>query len=135
VLGVVVVVSLVAAQVYDTVQGCGSVDPTDPANYTEGHIVNDTTSPVTIDACAGAFCGSNDVSKPLAPGQSQAVRGDCGASKSDMTSWRVSRDGQTLGYLAIGTGESRHGVEWAVSRLSDDRQTPTVPLSPGKKTG
>ena len=41
----------------------------------------------------------------------------------------------SVGYLAIGTGESRHDVEWAVSRMSEDRKTPTVPLSPGKQTG
>lgn len=33
---------LVGAEITDAVLGCGSVDPTDPANYTEAQILNDT---------------------------------------------------------------------------------------------
>src|ERR1700729_12070 len=39
---------LIAAQVADDRAGCGSVDPTDPANYSAVTIANDTTQPVVV---------------------------------------------------------------------------------------
>src|SRR5947207_15153675 len=61
---------LFAADLYDGVRGCGSVDPTDPANYTTGQLVNDTSSPVTVDDCLDPFCSDGREATRLAPGRS-----------------------------------------------------------------
>ncbi|CAM5440575.1 hypothetical protein LSHI6S_02842 [Leifsonia shinshuensis] len=36
--------------------GCGSVDPTDPNNYSRVSLFNDTTGTVILDSCSGAYC-------------------------------------------------------------------------------
>src|SRR5215831_1693521 len=53
---IVVVGLLFAAEAYDSAHGCGSVDPTDPANFIAGRLVNDTASVVEVGDCVGDFC-------------------------------------------------------------------------------
>jgi hypothetical protein len=122
---------LVAAQAYDTLTGCGSVDPTDPANYTVARIVNDTSAEVVVNDCAGAYCQPEDLLANLSPGRSLQVQGACGVTGTGMTSWRLSKHGAVLGYVAIDTRRSRKGVVYQVSDLSPDRSTPTHPLVGG----
>jgi hypothetical protein len=129
-----VAILLVAGETYDTVKGCGSVDPTDPSNYTIATIKNDTPNAVSVDACTGTYCSLDTVS-PLLPGQSLQIRGACGASGDQMTSYQVSRGGTTIGYVAIETTKSRTGVTYVVSHLSPNRTTPTRLRSQWVPTG
>jgi hypothetical protein len=57
-LGVVALIAafLIGSEIAAVVTGCGSVDPTDPANYTTARIVNDTANSVVVDDCAGTYC-------------------------------------------------------------------------------
>lgn len=117
---------LLLADAYDVATGCGSVDPTDPTNYTSATIVNDTPVPVVVDACAGAYCELPDAPARLAPGAGTRVHASCAASGDAMTSWRVgTADGRLLGYVAVDTPRSETGLVYLVSRASPDRRTPT----------
>lgn len=117
---------LVVAGAYDTAIGCGSVDPTDPTNYTSATIVNDTPAPVVVDACAGEYCEVPDAPATLAPGTGVGVHASCAATGDAMTSWRVhTTDGRLLGYVAVDTPRSEAGLVYLVSRASPDRRTPT----------
>lgn len=65
------------------------IDPTDPLNYSAVSIRNDTTGPVARNDCKGAYC---HVPLPvrLSPGQQFTDGAACGASGSNMTSWKVT---------------------------------------------
>jgi hypothetical protein len=130
-----VLLAAVGAEAYELAVGCGSVDPTDPANYTAARIVNDTASAITLDDCRGGYCTPDQPSATIGPGQSVAVDGACGVSGGDMTSWRISRDGIVVGYIAIHSPKSRNEDVYNVSRLSADRRTPTPPAVTGSTTG
>lgn len=126
-MAITVVGALLAAQIADGVTGCGSVDPTDPSNYSSVKILNDTRNPVVVDGCRGTYCGP-EPSSTLASGQRTTVRGACGAAGADMTSWRLARtDGWLLGYLAIATPRSTNDLTYRVSQASTDRLRPTTP--------
>ncbi|MDQ6782832.1 MAG: hypothetical protein M3063_05195 [Actinomycetota bacterium] len=121
-----------ASEAYDAITGCGSVDPTDPANYTSARLVNNVGTEVVVDNCIGAYCySSQELPEILSRGDSVEVQGSCGASGADMTSWRVSHAGAVLGFVAIRTPRSRTGVVYLVSRLSPNRATPTQPVVDG----
>lgn len=64
--------------------GCGSVDPTNPANYSSVVIRNDTPRPVVVGDCRGAYC--SEVDALLQPGRSIRVDAACGVAGGDMTS-------------------------------------------------
>jgi hypothetical protein len=91
VLGLVglAVAGLFAAESIDMASGCGSVDPTDPANYSEVTIVNDTAREVVVDACVGAYCHPDVLRATLAPGKTFSDEAACGATGAGMTSWRI----------------------------------------------
>lgn len=126
-LGAVVIGSLIAAEVTGSVIGCGSVDPTDPSNYSTATIVNDTANPIRIGDCHGTYCGPQP-SAMLAPNQQAAINGACGVSGANMTSWKITGSGGRLvGYIAINTPRSRHDLTFHVSNASPDRLTPTAP--------
>jgi len=75
------------------------IDPTDPLNYSVVSIRNDTTGPVALNDCKGAYC---HVPLPvrLSPGQQFTEGAAFGASGSNMTSWKVT-GGTVLGYVAV----------------------------------
>jgi hypothetical protein len=109
------------------IAGCGSVDPTDPANYSTVRITNDTTSGVVVDRCQGTYC-YHDLPRPVAPGSSITVDAACDASGSQMTSWRVTRqDGKTLGFIAVDTPRKHDGLVYDVSHATPARDQPTRP--------
>jgi hypothetical protein len=125
---VVILGALIAAEVADSITGCGSVDPTDPANYSVVAILNDTPRPVVIAACPGAYCDAARLPVRLAPGQSFTDDAACGATGTDMTSWRVTRiDGKVLGYIAVDSPRSRDGLVYKVSHASPNRHSATSP--------
>jgi hypothetical protein len=128
VIGVVVVAAgvLIALQMHADALGCGSVDPTDPANYSEVTILNDTPAVVTVDDCAGSYCPVDERPVHLSSGQRFSGHAACDASGADMTSWQLtSDDGRTLGYVAVDTPRKHDGLVFDVSRASRDRRTPT----------
>jgi len=126
---------LIASEVVDSITGCGSVDPTDPANYTNASIVNDTSRVVTIADCRGDYCQPDTSVVRLAPGERVAVTGACAATGKDMTSWKATReDGTVVGYIAIDTPRSRQGVVYDLSMPSPDRLTATTPAQVGAAT-
>lgn len=101
------------------------MDPTDPANYSSIRIVNDTGEPVVIDDCQGSYC-QLDQPEVLAPGQQITDHAACGATGSDMTSWRVRRpDGQLAGYIAVDSPKSQNQLIFRVSHASADRAMAT----------
>jgi hypothetical protein len=115
---------LFAAEVVDGAVGCGSVDPTDPANYSEVTILNDTAVTVTVDDCVGGYCQA-DLPARLAPGQRLADHAACAASGADMTSWRVtSGNGRVLGYIAVDTPRKHDGLVFPVSHARASRERP-----------
>jgi hypothetical protein len=119
---------LVAAEVYDQATGCGSVDPTDPNNYSDVTLLNDTGGTVVVDDCSGAYCDAYNLPVRLAPGQTYDDHAACASSGTDMTSWRVkTADGKLLGYFAVDTPRKRDGLVFPVSHASHDRRTPTQP--------
>jgi hypothetical protein len=126
-LAAVVIGSLIVAEVVAGAIGCGSVDPTDPSNYSTATIVNDTATAIRIGDCQGTYCGPQP-SATLAPRQHTAINGACGVSGTDMTSWKVTgSDGRLLGYIAIDTPRSTHDLTFNISDASRDRTTPTKP--------
>src|SRR3954453_488334 len=95
---------LMAAQAAMDRAGCGSVDPTDPANYSTVTIQNDTNTAVVLDDCPGAECQVGQLPARLLPGQRYRDDAACRAAGADMTSWRVrTADGRLLGYIAVST--------------------------------
>ena len=119
---------LVAAQVADDRAGCGSVDPTNPANYSEVSILNDTSATVRLDDCVGGYCSIDKLPALVRPGQRFSDDAACAVSGADMTSWRVStEDSRVLGYIAVNTPRKHDGLVFPVSHASADRKTPTPP--------
>jgi hypothetical protein len=119
---------LIAAQVADDRSGCGSVDLTDPANYSAVTILNDTSGVVVIDDCAGAYCQADKLPVRVALGGRFSDDAACGVSGTDMTSWRVTGSaGNLVGYIAVDTPRKHDGLVFHVSRASSDRRTPTPP--------
>ena len=119
---------LVAGQVADVRAGCGSVDPTDPDNYSEVALLNDTSVTVKVDDCEGTYCYA-DLPARLLPGQRLADHAACAASGADMTSWRLTTDtGRVLGYIAVNTPRKHDGLVFPVSRAGSNRETPTSPI-------
>jgi hypothetical protein len=117
---------LMAAQIADTIDGCGSVDPTDPANYSSVSIVNDTSAEVVLDQCAGTYCHAYDLPQRLGPGGSFGDDAGCGATGADMTSWAVlDQRGAVIGYIAVDSPKSTPGLVFHVSHASPNRATPT----------
>jgi hypothetical protein len=126
VVGTGLVGLLIAAQVADDRAGCGSIDPTDAANYSEVAILNDTGSPVVVSDCEGTECQLDHVPSQLGPGERFDDHAACAASGGDMTSWRIaSTDGKLVGYIAVDTPRKTDGLVFLVSRASRDRRTPS----------
>jgi hypothetical protein len=116
--------ALIAAEVADDRVGCGSVDPTDPANYSTVRILNDTSRAVVLDDCLGAYCAEQD-SILLEPRQRTSVDAACASSGPDMTSWRLTGGGSLLGYIAVNTPRKHDGLVFVVSHASPNRSTAT----------
>lgn len=117
---------LLAAQAADDYAGCGSVDPTDPANYSSVSIINDTPNPVVVDSCVGGYCHPQNLPQRLPPGGRFSDDAGCGVSGGDMTSWRVrTANGRLLGYIAVDSPRSEQGLVFDVSQATPDRRTPT----------
>lgn len=126
-LAVVTFGLLIAAEVVDDRMGCGSVDPTDPANYSEVSILNDTSDVVTVEDCEGPYCHA-DLPARLAPGQRLADHAACAASGADMTSWRITDDsGRVLGYIAVDSRRKHDGLVFPISHAGADRKSATSP--------
>jgi hypothetical protein len=125
-VGSLVVVALIAADAADMAKGCGSIDPTDPANYSVVTIVNDTGQSVRIANCAGTECSPGGPSN-LAPGQRITAHAACAATGKDMTSFEIAAtgSGQTLGYVAVQTEHSNDRPTYRISTLSRNPFTPT----------
>jgi hypothetical protein len=123
-----VVAMLVAGEIYGAAVGCGSVDPTDPGNYSDVTIHNDMPAPVVVDECSGAYCVVENLPVRLGPGQSYEDHAACGASGGGMTSWEVkTAEGKVLGYIAVDTPRKDDGLVFNVSDASNSRTTPTAP--------
>jgi hypothetical protein len=117
---------LIGVQLHADALGCGSIDPTDPANYSTVTIVNDTPSPVVVGHCVGSYCRVDQLPARLAAGQRFTGNAACGVSGSDMTSWQLTGgDGRTLGFVAVDTPRKHDGLVFDVSRASRDRRTST----------
>jgi hypothetical protein len=119
---------LTAAQGAMDSAGCGSIDPTEAANYSSVTIQNDTAGTVVVDDCPGAYCKAYNLPARLRPGQHYRDDAACHAAGADMTSWRVSTaDGRLLGYIAVDTPRKHDGLVFNVSHASPNRSTPTSP--------
>ena len=122
----VVVALLFVAQIQETNAGCGSVDPTDPANYSSITILNDTSNPVLVGDCPGAYCQTNVPPVRLSVGGELSDHAACGSTGSAMTSWRVTRpNGSTIGFIAVDTPKSTNGLLYKVTNASRNRTSPT----------
>jgi hypothetical protein len=116
---------LIATFAYNARTGCGSIDPTDPANYSRITILNDQSASIVVDDCEGGDC---TLSHPvrLAPGQGYADNAACGMSDARMTSWQIRSSNETpLGYIAVDTPRKNDGLVFRVSNASRDRRTAT----------
>lgn len=119
-------VLLVVAQVADDRAGCGSIDPTDAANYSAVTILNDTQTPVVVGDCLGGECQLGHASSRLPPRAQFHDHAACAATGGDMTSWEITgAGGKLLGYIAVDTPRKTDGLVFAVSRASRDRRTPS----------
>lgn len=119
---------LVFAQAVLDRQGCGSVDPTDPANYSVITINNDLDVPIVLDDCPGAECLAYDLPVTLQPGQRYTDHAACKSHGPNMTSWRArTTTGRTLGFIAVDSPRSVDGLTYRVSQASPDRATATAP--------
>jgi hypothetical protein len=118
---------LIAGEIGAGIAGCGSVDPTDPANYSVVTILNDTPGSVIVADCRGGYCHSDRVPVKLAPDQPFTDDAGCGASGAGMTSWLVTTAAGRVGYIAVHTPRKHDGVVFRVSQASPDRRTPTPP--------
>lgn len=122
------VVAFLTTDIIGSTRGCGSIDPSDPMNYSAITILNDTHANVIIDDCRGSYCSGDTTTVALSPGKPLNVHAACGMSGAQMTSWRVSgADRKTLGYIAIQTKRKQDGLVYPVSAASRDRRTPTPP--------
>lgn len=122
-----VTVSLVIADTIGSGTGCGSVDPTDPANYSTATVINDTAHSVDISDCHGSYCGSQS-SATIAPNNHAIVNGACGATGKQMTTWKVTHtNGRLIGYIDIDSPRSTRKLIFTVTNASPDRLTPTKP--------
>lgn len=120
--------ALVAAEIVDTAIGCGSIDPTDPANSSSVSIVNDTQADVIIDHCVGTYCHTDGLPRRLAPGGSFTDDAACGETGTEMTSWELlDQHGTLIGYIAVDSPRSTTGLVFDVSHASRNRATPTPP--------
>jgi len=120
--------ALMAVDMAEHVAGCGSVDLTDPNNYSEVAVVNDTPNPVFVGDCNGAYCEPSAAPARLDPGTHTTVRGACASAGKDMTSYRVTLgDGTEVGFIAIDTPRKHDGLTYLVTRASPDRVTATPP--------
>ncbi|MDH6133357.1 hypothetical protein P3T37_002752 [Kitasatospora sp. MAA4] len=109
--------------------GCGSVDATDPMNYSAVAIRNDSTAPVVVDQCVGGYCDPVTTSVTLQPGDQVPVHAGCGVSGAAMTSWRVTTGtGGPLGYIAVDTPRSTNGLVFPVSAAQPSRSSPATPV-------
>jgi hypothetical protein len=117
---VVVVVGLVAVDVLLMRRGCGSIDPTDAANYSEVVIRNDTAQRVQLSECRGAYCQVEEP-RTIAPGAQVREQAACAASGGDMTSWKVRGADGTIGYIAIDTPKKHDGLVYLVSAAGSSR--------------
>ncbi|MDH6115357.1 hypothetical protein P3T36_007193 [Kitasatospora sp. MAP12-15] len=109
-------------------KGCGSVDPTDPMNYSAVSIRNDSTAPVVVDQCVGAYCDLETTSVTLQPSEQAPVHAACGVSGTDMTSWRITTDtGSPLGYIAVNTPRSTNDLVFPVSAAQSSRASAATP--------
>jgi hypothetical protein len=127
-VGVVVVVAgvLIAVQMHADALGCGSIDPTDPANYSEVTILNDTPAGVIVGDCVGSYCPVDERPAHLSSGQRFSGHAACEVSGADMTSWQLrSNGGRILGYVAVDTPRKHDGLVFDVLHASRDRRTPT----------
>ena len=116
-----------AAEAVDLAVGCGSVDPTDPANYSTVSILNDTARSVVLDQCRGDYCDPDQGPLRLAPHERVRANAACASSGSDMTSWRVSGATGLLGYIAVDTPRKHDGLIYRVSRAGPSRVVATMP--------
>lgn len=113
-------------------KGCGSVDPTDPGNYSSVLVRNDTAGAVVVSACRGDYCSLPDRAVHLAPGAAVKVNAACAASGKSMTSWRVSdQDGAQLGFIAVDTPRKSDGLVYAVSSATASRAIAAQPERAG----
>jgi hypothetical protein len=123
---------IVLSDILGGITGCGSIDPTDPSNYTQLSIVNDTAAPVVIADCAGEYCDQK-LPAQLLPEQAFAGDAACHATGANMTSWTVkNNNGQLIGYVAVDSPRSRTGLIFDVSKVSTSRliATPATPNHP-----
>jgi hypothetical protein len=113
--------------------GCGSIDPTDPNNYSVVSILNDTRDPVVVYDCRGAYCDAGTVTLP--PDMGTRVQAACNATGSDMTSWRLATvSGSTIGYVAVDTPRKHDGLVFLVSRATHNRALASLPQGVGPTT-
>ena len=119
------VVGLFVADIVGQVKGCGSVDPTDPNNYSSVTVRNDTSRLVTLTDCRGGYC-SGDVRLPR--NRTVVVRAACGVSGDELTSWRVlDSNGRSLGYIAVHTPKSGDLTLNLSTAITDARTRASVP--------
>jgi hypothetical protein len=104
------VIALMLAQAADDRAGCGSVDPTDPANYSSIVIHNDSSKPVVIADCVGGYCKGYRLPVQLAP---DASFNDDASGASD----QVGREGHDIvachqrGRQAVGLHRRGHSAK------------------------
>jgi len=97
-------------------------------NYSTVSIVNDTTNVVVVSDCVGNECTSEDLPLRVAPAGHYDNQAACGATGSNMTSWRLLNPrGQLIGYIAVDSPRKRDGLVFNVSAASPNRSTPTPP--------
>jgi hypothetical protein len=106
----------------DMDHGCGSIDPTDPANYSVVWIDNDTAKVVSVGNGQGAYCS---FPATLGPGQKVTVDASCDATGAQMTSYALTSNGQPIGYIAVDTPRKHDGLVFDVSDVSRSRSVPT----------
>jgi hypothetical protein len=124
----VVIVALLIVQTVDDARGCGSVDPTDPANYSVVAIQNDTPNPVLVADCRGASCSVDAPPERLNQGAKLTVEAACGEVGPNMTSWRIENlGGSTKGFIAVDTPRKSDGLVYRVSQASISRATAAQP--------
>jgi hypothetical protein len=126
--GVALIGLLGWAQAKMDASGCGSVDPTDPMNYSAVFIRNDSNAPVVVDRCLGSYCDVDDIPVTLRPGQRTRVHAACGVSGPDMTSWRITNETHTLlGYIAVNTPRSTNNLVYPISAAQGSRELAATP--------
>ena len=113
--------------------GCGSIDPTDPLNYSNVTIVNDSNASVVLKDCLGGGCREN-YPVLLRPHRSFSDIAECGQKGADMTAWTVtSTTGVVQGYVVVNSPKSQPGLTYNISQVSPNRLTPT-PEAPKPKS-